>query len=312
MLKGLITMTVAAMALACGGSAPGRGAGSEESRADLVVQDPPGRQYLLERVDEAAVVQLYADGFDALPVNERILTWHLYRAAIAGRDIFFDQRYAHNLDMRDLLEAIITHPAGDPGTLAEIRRYTKLFWINTGAYNNLTARKFVLKCTPEQFAAAARAASAAGARFPLRNGESLDQLLERLKPMFFDASIDPAVTTKPPVDGRDILSSSANNLYSGVTTTELETFEERYPLNSRVVKRNGRIVEEVYRVGGRYDPQIRDIIGHLEAAVPHATDAMAVALRALIQWYRTGEERDRRAYARKRPMRAARESHRLR
>ena len=62
------------------------------------------------------------------------------------------------------------------------------------------------------------------------------------------------------------------------------------------MKRNGRIVEEVYRVGGRYDPQIRDIIGHLEAAVPHATDAMAVALRALIQWYRTGEERDRRAY----------------
>ena len=120
------------------------------------------RTYLLERVDEAAVVQLYADGFEALPVDQRILIWHLYQAAIAGRDIFYDQRYAHNLDMRDVLEAILTHPSGDAATHAEIQRYTKLFWINTGPYNNLTARKFVLTCTPEQFAAAAHAAAAQG------------------------------------------------------------------------------------------------------------------------------------------------------
>ena len=61
---------------------------------------PPalGRPYLLERVDEAAVVQLYADGFSPLPLDQKILLWHLYNAAIAGRDIFYDQRYGHNLD----------------------------------------------------------------------------------------------------------------------------------------------------------------------------------------------------------------------
>ena len=58
------------------------------------------RPYLLERVDEAAVVQLYADGFDALPAREKILIYHLYQAALAGRDIYYDQRYAHNLEMR--------------------------------------------------------------------------------------------------------------------------------------------------------------------------------------------------------------------
>src|SRR6476661_8083927 len=127
------------------------------------------RTYRLERVEEAAVVQVYADGFASLPSDQKQLIWHLYRAAIAGRDIFYDQRYAHNLDMRDVLEAILTHAErhdrdhrdddADSATLAEIEQYTKLFWINTGPYNNLTARKFVLACTPEAFATAARAAS---------------------------------------------------------------------------------------------------------------------------------------------------------
>lgn len=257
---------------------------------------PPDRKYLLERVDEAAVVQLYADGFDTLPLDQKILIWHLYQAAIAGRDIFYDQRYAHNLDMRDVLEAIVTHVPEGRGAGAEILRYTKLFWLNTGPYNNLTARKFVLKCAPAELAATARAAAARGAKFPLRQGETLDQLLTRLEPMFFDARMDPAITTKTPTDGSDILEASANNLYAGVTMRDLEQFTERYQLNSRLVKKNGTLVEEVYRAGGRYDPQIREIIRHLEAAIPYASEPMAKALGALIKAYRTGEERDRRDY----------------
>src|SRR5256714_15473887 len=123
------------------------------------------RTYLVERVGEAAVVQVYADGFRDLPLREKTLIWHLGQAAIAGRDIFYDQRYAHNLEMRDVLEAIASHPNGiDARTLAEIEKYTKLFWLNTGPYNNLTAQKFVLKCSPQAFAAAAHAAEKSGAR----------------------------------------------------------------------------------------------------------------------------------------------------
>ena len=258
---------------------------------------PADRTYLLERVDEAAVVQLYADGFRDLPLREQVLIWHLSQAAIAGRDIFYDQRYAHNLDLRDVLEAIITHPAvSDRGTLDEIERYTKLFWINTGPYNNLTARKFALTCTPAAFAAAAHAALRAGARFPLQPDESLDQLLARLGPMFFDPDVEPTVTSKTPPEGHDLLTASANNLYVGVTMTDLEGFQEAHALNSRVVKRDGRLVEEVYRVGGRYSAQISAIVEHLDAAIPYATEPMATALRALITFYRTGEEADREAY----------------
>ena len=78
------------------------------------------RKYLLERVGEAAVAQLYADGFEALPLDQKILVWHLYRAALAGRDIYYDQRYVHNLEMRDLLEEIITHPDGIDRTARSI------------------------------------------------------------------------------------------------------------------------------------------------------------------------------------------------
>jgi dipeptidyl-peptidase-3 len=255
------------------------------------------RKYLLERVEDAAVVQLYADGFEELALREKTLIFHLYQAAIAGRDIYYDQRYEHNLDMRDVLEEIVTHAAGiDTSTLDEIWRYTKLFWINTGPYNNLTARKFVLKTTPAAFAAAAERAEADGARFPLRAGESLRDLLGRLERCFFDLDFDPIVTSKTPGPGRDILQASANNLYQGVTMADLASFEERYPLNSRLVKRNGLLVEEVYRIGGRYDAYIGEIVRHLRAAVPFATAAMAQALEALIRFYETGEAADRAAY----------------
>lgn len=259
---------------------------------------PADRRYLLERVDDGAVVQLYADGFSDLPLRERILTWHLYQAAIAGRDIFYDQRYAHNLVMRDVLEAIVQYgDTVDPATLDEIVRYTKLFWIHTGPYYNLTARKFVLACSPEAFRAAAHAAAAAGARFPHRDGESLDDLLSRLQPMFFDPLFQPAVTSKTPPPGMDILAASANNLYSNLSMTDLEGFHEQYPLNSRLVKRGGgQIAEEVYRVDGRYGAQIAEIVRHLEQAIPLATHAMQRALRALVEFYRSGEEVDRERY----------------
>src|SRR6476619_1493732 len=233
---------------------------------------PVDRPYLVERVGEAAVVQVYADGFHALPLREKTLIWHLSQAAIAGRDIFSDQRYAHNLEMRDILEAIVSHPAGvDPKTLDEIQRYTKLFWINTGPFNNLTARKFVLTCTPEAFAAAAHASEKSGAMFRLTQGETLDQVLTRLRPQFFDPAVDAMVTAKTPGPGKDILVESANNLYEGVTTKDLEGFHEEHPLNSRLVKKNGKLVEEVYKVGGRYSTQIEAIVSHLQAAIPFAT-----------------------------------------
>jgi len=258
---------------------------------------PSDRTYLLERVDDAAVVRLYADGFSKLPLEQKILIWHLYQAAIAGRDIYYDQRFVHGLEMRAILEAILTHSQGvDAATLAELQRYTKLFWLNSGPYNHLTARKFVLKCTPEALAAAAAVAQKNGATFPSANGENVEAQLKRLQPAFFDANVQPIVTNKTPGEGQDILEASANNLYVGVSMKDLEGFKEQYAENSRLVKREGKLVEEPYRIGGKYDQQIRLVASHLEEASKHAPPTMKEALQALVRYYRSGQREDRVKY----------------
>jgi dipeptidyl-peptidase-3 len=279
-----------AMTTACSGQQPVAREPAQER--------PAQRKYLLERVDDVAVAQVYADGFESLPLREKTLIWHLYQAAIAGRDIFYDQKHRNNLEMRRVLETVMSHPQGiDPATLAEIRRYTKLFWINSGPYNHHSARKFVLNLQPTAFAEAVKKAVANGAPAPTAPGESLDALLARLQPMFCDPEVDPVVTNKTPGPGRDILSASANNLYAGgVTQADVKGFTETHALNSQLVKQDGRLVEEVYKVGGTYSKEITAIVRHLEGAIPFAMEPMARALRALIRFYQTGETADRVKY----------------
>lgn len=263
------------------------------SSSDAVTSRP----YLLERVDDAAIVQLYADGFDALPLGDRRLIFHLVEAAIAGRDIYYDQRHRLNRAARALLEALVTSEAAlAPDTAREVWRYTKLFWLNSGPYNAHTARKFVLGLTPEALREAVAAAASAGADLPLEPRETVGALVDRLAPFLLDPAVDPVVTNKNPEAGDDILASSASNLYEGVTLADLASFTERHPLNSRIVRRDGAIVEEVYRAGGRCGVAIEAVVAHLDAARADATPAMRRALDALVRFYRTGDEADRRAY----------------
>jgi dipeptidyl-peptidase III len=294
-MRPFATLLAVVLLTACSSPAPGPAPAA--SAAPAAAAAPADRKYLLERVDDAAIVQLYADGFSSLPLKQKTLIYHLYEAALAGRDIFIDQRHKDALEMRGVFEQVIAYPQGvDATTLAAVQRYAKLFWLNNGPYNNLTARKFVLACTPQQFKDAVTASAKAGAHFTLSGSETIDQKIARLSPMFFDPNVDPIVTNKTPGPGKDILQSSANNLYSGVSMADLKGFTEKYGLNSRLVKQNGKLVEEVYKVGGRYSAQITEIVKHLEAAKPFAEPPMVKALDALIKFYQTGEEADRKAY----------------
>ena len=143
----------------------------------------------------------------------------------------------------------------------EVWRYTKLFWINSGGYNNLTARKFVLKLSPDALVAAADS----------RGGERrhVPPACRASRPATWPSgwrrssstpSVDPMVTNKTPGADGDMLRDSANNLYSGVSMADLDGFVERYPLTSRLVKRDGRLDEEVYRIGGLYGDYLQRIV----------------------------------------------------
>ena len=255
------------------------------------------RRYLLEQIDDAAVVQLYADGFEKLTLEEKTLVWHLYQAALAGRDIYYDQRHRHNLAVRHLLEQIIRFPDGIPAaSLAALTRYTKLFWLNTGPYNNLTARKFLLDLDPRKLIEAMEIAEKNGADFKLKRGETIHKRVLTYAQFLFDPDFEPMVTWKTPGEDQDILESSANNLYDGVTMADLEGFEEENQLNSRLVKKKGKLVEEVYKVDGLYAKEIGSIVKHLGRAVKLAPKPFADALKALIKFYKTGKDKDRQAF----------------
>ena len=265
------------------------------------------RRYLLERVDDVAVVQLYADGFERLSTDEKLLAWHLTQAALAGRDIYYQQKCAQGVAIRDLMEEILTHSGGvSDSTLAEIRRYTKLFWINSSPYDAMTSRKFVLGCSPEALVLAAQAASRAGAMLPKRNNETIRNLVARLEPILFDPEHEPMLTAKNPLEGLDVVRSSAVEFYGeDVELAELDGFEERFALNSTVVKTpSGELEELVWRAGdpwrgipeGLFAEEIRTIIGHLLEATKVASGPTRQALEALIRFYRTGANADRVAY----------------
>lgn len=259
----------------------------------------PERVYLLERVGNTGIVQVYADLFEQLTQEQQIMAYELYRASIAGDRITYDQRYAHNLAIKDLLEATIAFGTAS----APIVEYTKLFWVNHGVHDMRTSRKFVpAGFTWEELRDAARRARAAGATSLGANDTEVDALLERLRRPIFDAAFEPMCTNKSPPRGQDILTASANTFYPGVRLRDLRRFRERYPLNSRVVRQDGRLTELVYRAGddntpeGLYAAELRGVILHLAAASQRAPQAQRTYWDHLIRYFRTGDPQAFRDY----------------
>jgi dipeptidyl-peptidase-3 len=256
------------------------------------------RKYLLETVDKVAIVQLYADGFQDLSLNQKILAYYLSQAALAGRDITYDQNHRHGLKVRNLLEEIATHPRGmDEKLLDKITSYLKLFWAFNGNYGT-NNRKFVPEFNPEDLLLASKTALTSGADLEFKDGQALKEELNRLKRTIFDPDFEPLLANKSPKAGEDVITASGNNYYEGVTLKDLQDFEEKYPLNSKVVKEDGRIIEQVYRAGtdsvppGLYAEQLNRVIDNLEKALPFAGKGQREALGNLIQYFKTGDPKD--------------------
>jgi len=254
---------------------------------------------LIDRVGNTGFVQLQADSFQSLSPREQALAYWLSQAAIAIHPIIFDQLSRFGLRQKHVLEMIVAHTAGvDPAVYSKIAAFTKLFWANRGNHNETTAQKFLPDFTFDQLREAGLRAIRGGA--PGFTEAAFVKELGELNQSLFDPDFEPMMTAKAPRSGLDILQASANNFYFGVTVADVAKFNERYPLNSRLVKKDGGLDEQVYRAGapdhrippGLYAEYLSKANSYLEKAASIAEPAQAKAIRDLIRFYQTGDPQD--------------------
>jgi len=259
------------------------------------------RSYYIEQVGPFLVMQAYADGFEDLTLDEKMTSYYLYRAAVAGRDISVDQHHRHALEIRDILEGIVAHHEGvEPAVYDKIMEYTKLFWINNGMYNDRTRIKFIPDVTFDQFMQAAKTAEQNGAKFGLETGVTIEEKLNELRRTIFDANFERLLANKSPAPGEDALRTSSNNLYEGVSYREAKRFQTqpKNGLNSKLIKQGGQLIELVYRAGtngvpaGMYARELANIIGEFEAALPYMNDHQKMTAEKLIAFFKSGDLKD--------------------
>ena len=69
--------------------------------------------YTADRFADIEVLRYQVPGFEELTPQQRIFIYYLTEAAIAGRDILWDQNGKYNLAIRDLIEGVYTNYDGD-------------------------------------------------------------------------------------------------------------------------------------------------------------------------------------------------------
>jgi dipeptidyl-peptidase-3 len=259
-----------------------------------------------ERFADVQVLRYRAPGFEALEPKTKELLYYLYEAALSGREILYDQKYRYNLSIRRTLEEIVKHYPGDRGTpeFSALTVYVKRVWFSNGIHHHYSNDKFA---PGFDFAAFERIVKATPGEFPLRPGQTLDELLAELEPVMFDPTVDAKLVTKSGT--ADVLAGSAVNFYDP-TLTQAEVLEfyaaRKQPndptpvslgLNSTLVRRDGALFEEVWKVGGRYGAAIERVVAWLEKAAAVAENgAQRAALEKLVTYYRSGDLEDWDAY----------------
>jgi dipeptidyl-peptidase-3 len=266
-------------------------------------------EYSVDRFADIEVLRYQVPGFEQLPLQRKRLLFHLSEAALMGRDILFDQNCRYNLAVRRTLEAVYTQYKGDREGEAfrALETYLKRVWFANGIHHHYGEEKFVPGFTPEFLAGCLRETDAE--TLPLRNGDTVEDLMAELFPVIFDPAVLPKRTVQ--TGGEDLILASANNYYAGgITQREVEDFYARlkdpddpapvsYGLNSRLVKEaDGRIAEKVWKVGGLYTEAIERIVEELQKAAGFAeNEAQRAVIEKLIAYYRTGDLRTFNEYA---------------
>lgn len=255
--------------------------------------------YTVEQFADLQILRYRVPGFEQLSLRQKQLIYYLSEAALEGRDILFDQNGKYNLQIRRLLEAVYTHFQGDrtSESFRALEVYLKRIWFSNGIHHHYACDKFVPGFTAAYLEEVIQ--SLPTEVLPLAEGETCQAMCDKLFPVIFDPAVMPKRVNQ--ADGEDLVQTSAANYYEGVTQQEAEAFYAAqkkaddpepvmYGMNSRLVKKDGRIYEQVWKVGGMYSAAIEKIIVWLEKAETVAeNEVQREVIRLLIEFYRSGD-----------------------
>lgn len=257
-------------------------------------------KYVIDQFADLRVQRYRVPDFENLTVKQKALVYYLYEAALSGRDIIFDQNYRNNLVVKRTLEAIVDSYKGERnGTdWDKFMVYTKRVWFSSGIHHHYSAQKFDPGFSFEFFSSLVK--NSDPEKFPLKDGQSIDDLLSILNPIIFDPDVDAQRINLDP--NADLLKTSAMNYYGdNVSQKEAENYYKKmsaqkdptpisYGLNSKLVKENGKLKEDTYKIGGMYSAALEKIVYWLEKAKTVAeNDVQLKTLDLLIDYYKTGD-----------------------
>lgn len=278
----MLTITAALSLLAsCSGENQGNPSGDTGNSAEN-----KDFKYLVDEFADLKIIRYQVPGWDNLTLKQKKYVYHLAEAAKWGRDILWDQNCKDNLKVRHLLEDIIREYDGDRECheWQDFMVYAKRVFFSNGIHHHYAEDKIFPKCPEEYFLSL------------IASIGEVDEA-EKLIPIIYGPDVYPV---RKATDG-DIVANSAVNFYEGVTRDEAESFYAAmvdtsdttpisYGLNSRLEKKDGAIVEDVYKSGGLYGEAIDKIVAELKKASRYAeSKSQKDYINTLIKYYKTGD-----------------------
>ncbi|MBL7927706.1 MAG: dihydrofolate reductase [Bacteroidia bacterium] len=260
----------------------------------------PSDKIIAERFADIQVLRYEVTGFESLTLKQKKLAYYLTQAGLSGRDIYWDQKYKHNLKIRKLLEHILnTYSGSRVGEQWQLfESYCKQVFFANGIHHHYSNEKIIPAFKNEYFKELLPKSDQQFYQDVLKTDWM--GVMSNIVPLMFAQSIDfKTVDLAADVDN---VKASCNNFYENVSKAEVEKFysdlaakfpKENLPslgLNSKLIKTEKGIFEKTYKVDGMYGKALKEMVYWLKLAVTVAENPIqAQTLNKLITYFETGD-----------------------
>ncbi len=253
----------------------------------------------VEKFADLKILRYSVPEFENLNLQKKIYIYYLSQAALCGRDILWDQNNLNNLAIRSVLENILKTFKGNRETpeFKQFEIYLKRVWFSNGIHHHYSTEKI-----PAGFSETyldKLISSSKWWSFKTPSGMKFKSLIAEIKEVIFNPERE---SKRVNLDSeKDLIVSSSNNYYQNVSQSEAESFyadlkasvgEEpvSFGLNSTLVKEDGRLIEKIWKLDGKYGKVIEQIVFWLKKSVEFAeNDLQKKYIETLIQYYITGD-----------------------